>query len=142
MTSHNTKSLIVGISIGIIIGSILIYFLIEIKNKCYIKTDSKTKLNKIIEILVRQTSRWATAAKQDDNILISVLHANYAAGYLWALRDIASDEEIETATNIKVSKFIQEITKIQDNSTKSLALACKDYAPRSDYLSMLAGEGV
>lgn len=54
----------------------------------------KDELNKMINTLVRQTSRWATASKQDINILIAVLHANYAAEYLWALKDIASDEEI------------------------------------------------
>ena len=102
-----------GFIIGLVSGIVLIYFLIEIKNKCYIRTKEKDKINNIVDILVRQTARWATAAKQDKNILIAVLHANYAAGYLWALKDIASDEEIETVTNTKVSILEK---KINDNS--------------------------
>ena len=44
--------------------------------------------------MIRQTSRWAVASEQDKSPMISVLHANYAVGYLQALQDIASEKEI------------------------------------------------
>ena len=138
MTFFNIKSFIIGLFIGII----LIYFLIEIKNRCFLRTSSKDKLNEIIKILVRQASRWTTAAKQDKNILIAVLHSNYGTGYLWALKDIATDDEIKAAMNIDVHKFEKKITEIQDYTTKRLAMACEKFAPDSNYLSRLAGEGV
>lgn len=93
-----------------------------------------------IKTLVRQAARWAMAAAQDKSILIAVLHANYAAGYLWALRDIATDEEIKLATNIDVIKFRDEITKVQDMTTKRLAQLCPNFAPDKSYLAEIGGE--
>lgn len=45
--------------------------------------------------LIRQVARWSTAGKQDKNSMIAVLHANYGAGYLWALKDIIKMDIIE-----------------------------------------------
>ena len=127
-----------GFIYGLIIGIIIMYSLIEIKNNCVL--GSGNILNKSIKILVRQAARWSTAAKQDNNSLIAVLHANYGAGYLWALKDIASSEQIKIATNIDVSKFEKEITDIQDNATKKMAMLCPKYAPEPSYLSSLGKE--
>jgi hypothetical protein len=96
--------------------------------------------SKIIKTLVRQTSRWATAAAQDENILISVLHANYGAGYLYALRDIATDEEIVNTTGIDVLQFRDAVTQVQDYSTKRLMELCPNFAPKASYLSKVASE--
>ena len=43
--------------------------------------------------------------------MIAVLHANYGAGYLWALKDIATDSEIQKATGINLGDFENEIVK-------------------------------
>src|SRR5207237_6958 len=48
---------------------------------------SDTVLKEKVQILTRQAARWSTAASQDNNPLIAVLHANYGAGYLWAIHD-------------------------------------------------------
>ncbi len=108
---------------------------------CYIMfKDNNSNKSIIIKTLVRQSSRWATAAAQDENVLISVLHANYGAGYLWALRDIATDQEIINATGIDVLKFRDAITQVQDYSTKRLMDLCPNFAPKESYLSKVASE--
>ena len=126
---------------GLIIGIVLMYFLNEIKNKCLIGTDSNSLVNKVINILVRQASRWATAAKQDKNSMIAVLRANYGAGYLWALKDIATTEQIKAASGIDMLKFEREIVSVQDMVTKKMAKLCPKYAPKPSYLTKLGGEG-
>jgi len=73
--------------------------------------------------------------------MISVLHANYGTGYLWALKDIATDSQIESATGIDVKKFEREIVKTQDESTMKMAKLCPEYAPERTYLTILGGEG-
>ena len=107
------------------------------KRKPSINSDDKSQ---IIKTLVRQAARWSTAAAQDENAMISVLHANYGAGYLWALRDIATDEEIFNVTQIDVLKFRDSITKIQDYSTMKLMKLCPKYAPKNTYLAKIAKE--
>ena len=98
-------------------------------------------MKNIINILIRQASRWTTAATQDENSMVAVLHANYGAGYLWALKDIASSEQIEAASGINLAEFEKEIVRVQDMSTKKMAELCPEYAPEPSYLTKLGGEG-
>ena len=110
------------------------------KKSNYTKNEKKM-LHYVINKLVRQSARWATAAKQDKNSLIAVLHANYGAGYLWALKDIAKTDDIEEATGIDILKFEEEIINTQDTATKYMAKLCPEYAPEPSYLTKIAGEG-
>ena len=123
----------------IILCAIAIIVYIWYTNK---KNTPAQPINKteIIKTLIRQASRWSLAANQDSNSMIAVLHANYGAGYLWALRDIATDKEIEAATGIDVLKFRDEINKSQDTATKKMAALCPKYAPKASYLAKLAGD--
>ena len=73
--------------------------------------------------------------------MIAVLHANYGTGYLWALKDIANKNEIETAANIDLVKFQNNVIQIQDATTKRLAKICPDFAKTDNiYLAKIAGE--
>ena len=132
---------IFGWILGCIIGGFFIFYLIDIRNRCYFHNKNFTLLQDRIKILVRQASRWSTAAKQDENSMIAVLHANYGAGYLWALKDIATDSQITSATGIDVPAFEQEIVKTQDYATMKMAKLCPQYAPPRTYLTQLGGEG-
>ena len=85
-----------------------------------------------VKVLVRQMLRWYNAALQDTSPFIMVLHANYAAGYLWALKDIASDNEIWSATGIKRAELESKITRLQDLVTYNMYLHCPRYATNID----------
>jgi hypothetical protein len=108
----------------------------------YSSQNLNTNNNKNIQKLLRQSARWAVAAEQDTNPLIAVLHANYGAGYLWALKDIANNEDIKNATGIDMKTFENKIINIQDTTTKRMAKLCPEYAGDSDkFLSAVSGEG-
>lgn len=78
-----------------------------------------------IDVLIRQTIRWCIAARQDKSPMISLLHANYGAGYLWALRDIASESEINKIMDF--NKLRDIVLKTQDIATKKVADECPGY---------------
>lgn len=118
---------IVCIIIIIIIGLLFFY-----------STNASTDKTNIIKTLVRQAARWSIAAKQDTSVMIAVLHANYGAGYLWALQDIATDSEITQATDIDVLKFKNDITSIQDEATRRMAELCPKFIPNDPYLVGIA----
>ena len=104
-----------------------------------------TDWSSALQTLVRQSARWAVAAQQDRSPLIAVLHANYGAGYLWALRDIATDEQIRQATGVDPLKLREAITSIQDQVTRRYARLCPEFATvpglTDTWLAQLAGEG-
>lgn len=126
---------------GLILGILIMYFLNELKNKCLLGFSNNDILVSIIKVLTRQAARWSTAAKQDKNSMVAVLHANYGAGYLWALKDIASSEQIKSATGINLLNFEREIVSTQDMATKKMIKLCPDFAPEKSYLTEIAGEG-
>jgi hypothetical protein len=124
------------VEIGII--TFIIIFLIVYKKNTE-KNDISKKDN--IKTLVRQASRYSIASQQDKSPLIALLHANYGAGYLWALKDIASEKEIYNATKINLLRFEKKITDIQDNATKRVSRLCPQFIGSSDIeLLKLAGD--
>jgi len=107
----------------------------------FYKFNSNLFKRKIIKTLIRQGARWSVAATQDKNDMIGLLHANYGAGYLWALRDIFSDKDIEEIGGIDIIRFRDEIVNIQDEITKRVIKRCPEFGPESSYLTTLGGEG-
>ena len=79
-----------------------------------------------IKILYRQCARWAAASIQDDATIIKMLHANYAAGYLWAIKDIVSTEQFKKITGEDFNNFESRIVDIQDASSKDIINKCPD----------------
>ena len=73
--------------------------------------------------------------------MIAILHANYGAGYLWALKDIATDNEIERIGKINILQFRDEIVKVQDEATLKMVKRCPNFAPKKSYLTDIAKEG-
>ena len=126
---------------GLVLGILLMFILNQVKKICLLGYSDDSILKEIIKILTRQSARWATAAKQDENSLIAVLHANYGAGYLWALKDIATPDQIKYATGIDINEFQKEIVSTQDKVTRRMAKLCPDYAPEPSYLTKIGGEG-
>tara|TARA_B100001057_G_scaffold165589_1_gene166254 strand:- start:7053 stop:7433 length:381 start_codon:yes stop_codon:yes gene_type:complete len=121
----------------------LIFFLLSlILISIFIPNSNQITRYEIIQSLTRQSARWATAAEQDDSDLIALLHANYGAGYLWALKDIATASEIKTATGVDVNRLTKEIISIQDKVTKRVIRKCPGFAPPKNYLSIVAGENI
>ena len=104
--------------------------------------QNKTRgMKKSIEKLVRQSARYAVAAQQDSSPVISVLHANYAAAYLYALKDIATDSQIHNATGIDVKKFKDHIINVQDMVTQKTSEKCPEFVGEVDiYLTQIGGE--
>ena len=135
----------------IIIFGIIGYFLYILTNNNNKNNENKEKNSNdddnmlksdVIKKLVRQAARWSTAARQDESLMIKVLHACYGAGYLWALKDIASNDEIEKYANIDMFKFEDEITSTMDKAQMELASTCSKYPPKITYLTKVAGEGI
>jgi len=117
-------------------------YLIGVIFVLYLMMQNKTRgMNKSIEKLVRQSARYAVAAQQDASPVIAVLHANYAAAYFYALRDIATESQIHNATGIDVKKFKEHVTNVQDMVTRKTAEKCPDFVGEVDiYLAQIGGE--
>ncbi len=116
----------------IIISLALAYY--TLKNRSNINSDDINKL-------LRQTARWVTAAQQDQSPLIATLHANYAAGYLWALKDIADKDQIKRVTGINIDDVEKRVLATQDMTTRKVVKECPRYTGDIDpFMARIAGE--
>lgn len=98
----------------------------------------RSSFDQEIQILVRQAARWSVAAENDKNPMIAVLHANYGAGYLWALQDIATPAQIEQSTGIDYKQFRASIIRVQETATRRAIRACPQFSPVPSHLRPLA----
>lgn len=116
------------------------YYMTEYKSYGEVNINKDDYIKNIIKILVRSCARWSLASLQDTSPLVAVLHANYASGYLWALREIFTDTEIYNATGINIIKFEKRITDIQDKATKKMMVVCPKFSTGIDIqLAKLGG---
>ena len=121
----------------IIVISILFIFALFLGSKSIIKNDKKS----IIDKMIRQSARYATAAEQDESPVVAVLHANYSAAYFYALTEIASQDEIHAATGIDVKKFKEHMIRVQDDTTRKIIDACPEFRGDTDiFLARIGGE--
>lgn len=119
---------------NIILLIVILYIGYNFMNK---KMDCQK--NDIIKTLLRQSARWTMASNQDRDPIIALQHANFGTGYLSALREIATDKEIETVSGVNISKFRNEIIKEQDAITKHVMKLCPKTGPKVQ-LSNVKGE--
>lgn len=133
LTPTTVRIIAISIAIVIIVISIAIHW------KSTYTTNDKAY---VIRTLMKQCARWAIAAEQDQSPIVTVLHANYAAGYLWALRDIATDDEIASVIGKDIIKFKDKIINIQETAAVNAVKICPQFMGNNDiFLSAIAGEG-
>lgn len=95
-----------------------------------------------LKILLRQAARWSTAASQDSNPIIRLLHANYGAAYLFALQDITTAQEFSALLDANEREFRARIVGIQDEATRNIASVCPAVAPDEKFLARISEEGI
>jgi hypothetical protein len=99
--------------------------------------DSKVD-DRAIRTLYRQAARYMVASLQDESEVIQVLHANYAMGYIMALRDITTDTEFRRATGEDLDAFEHKLAVAQDVATRRLVATRPDLVPLEDSSIMQA----
>lgn len=103
----------------------------------WIHRDSKVD-DRAIRTLYRQAARYMVASLQDESEVIQVLHANYAMGYIMALRDIATDTDFTRVTGENLDAFEHKIAVAQDAATERLVRTRPDLVPLEDSSIMRA----
>lgn len=100
---------------------------------------STNKDSRPIKTILRGSSRYALASLQDKSPMIALLHANYGAGYFWAMRDAYKTTDIENI--VDVLEYEKRITEIQDQATKDVMKVCPQFSKNLDLrLAKIANE--
>jgi len=109
----------------IFLAVILFWFIFHFKS-------SNSNTNEGIKKLFHQMARWSTASTQDKNPVVAVLHANYGVGYMMAMKDLYSDEEMERLLDVKhIRSIFDEVQRVQNKATLELGHHCLDIYPQT-----------
>lgn len=99
----------------------------------------KPDLTEQVKVLVKKCARWATTAQQDTSPYLSVMHANYATGYLSALKDIATPQQVHRITGIDFTTFEKHILNLQESINQKLVKQSPEFAGEVNlYLASIA----
>jgi hypothetical protein len=88
----------------------------------------KPDLTEQVRLMTKKCARWATTAQQDTSPYLSVMHANFAMGYLYALKDIATPQQIHRITGIDFVTFEKHILNLQESINQKLLKQSPDFA--------------
>jgi len=101
-------------------------------------TTNGTLSDQAVKTLYRQSARYVVASLQDESEVIRVLHANYAMGYLLAIKDVTNDMEFEQITGERLVEFEDKVVAAQDVATKLLIQQRPDLMPLKDEMLVRA----
>ncbi len=94
---------------------------------------------KNIKKLLKQAAKWSVTAQQDESPVTAMLHANWASGYLWALKDITTEQEVYRVAKIELPVFESHIEQVQSEVTKKVLDKCPEFRGHIDlYLNHVA----
>lgn len=110
----------------IVVFFIILIFYLVVK---YFSDGNENSKKNLIKKLLKQSTKFIVSSEQDNASIISLLHANYGVAYFYALKNIASDEEIEQLGNIDIQEFEKQITSVQDIATKNVVKKCPECLP-------------
>ena len=83
----------------------------------------------MVKEAVRNSAHWSTAAEQDANPLLGVMHANFAHSYLNIARTLTSDTEVEQSAKINLDEFSRSVSQTQRNAVQKLLAVCPSVRP-------------
>lgn len=126
-----------------VITTLLILIILLIVYKIYVDRIVSIPEKSKISVLLRQTARYSHASRQDEDPLIALLHANYGAGYLFALKDSFTEKQITSqfSSQQKYLQFQKLVIDAQDKATKKAVNKCPSIINKKDMLTKIGGEG-
>lgn len=102
------------------------------------RSKNGTVNEKAVWTLYRQAARYVVASLQDESEVIRVLHANYAMGYLLALKDVTTEAEFQRITGERLAEFEDKVVAAQDVATMKLVKQRPDLVPLRDEMLLRA----
>lgn len=77
-----------------------------------------------IQDLCLNAQKWANTAKQDDNIVLQLMHLNYSLAHMNVVRRLATDEYIEKIAHVKSLPLISKLEQQQKQTLDQLSQQC------------------
>ena len=90
------------------------YLFIAIVILVMVMQNRSRGMKQSIDKMVKQSAKYAIMAQKDSSPVMSVRNGNYAAAYLHALKDIATETQIHNATGVDVKKFKEHIFNVAE----------------------------
>lgn len=96
-----------------------------------------------VQGLIQKCASYAVQAQQDASPVQAMLHANYSAAYLDALKTVSTERQIQQVGSINLGTFESHILNVQKSVTDKALQEVPDLAGKVDlYLQSVANPQV
>lgn len=96
-----------------------------------------------VQTLIQKCASYAVQAQQDTSPVQAMLHANYSAAYLDALKTVSSERQIQQVGSVNIGTFESHILNVQKSVTDKALQEVPDLAGKVDlYLQSVANPQV
>lgn len=86
------------------------------------------------ETLLKAANKWAMMAEQDSNLIMALMHINYANAYVLALRRILSDDQIQRAhQGVDMVDLESKMERIQHKILTKISEEAPDLMPDGEF---------
>ena len=129
---------IIGLLIAFILGILVMYF--YRRSQCPIFSPNDL-LFQHIRVIYRQMARYLRGAVNDRDLIIAYAHMSYGMGYLWAIEEMATADQITEAIGINHMDVKKEAIAIQDQIIKQVINVCPKLTSNGSLLAKIALSG-
>lgn len=96
-----------------------------------------------VQTLIQKCASYAVQAQQDASPVQGMLHANYAAAYLDALKVVSSERQVQQVGAVNLGTFQAHVLNVQKSVTDKALQAVPELAGKVDlYLQSIANPQV
>lgn len=93
------------------------------------RTSFSAATERSVSQLVKAAAQWNSTSVQDSNVLLSLMHANYAMAYLNVARLLSTDNDIEAVAKVRMDELLTDFQEAQASAIQRLTTSCPAAMP-------------
>lgn len=85
------------------------------------------------DVLLKAANKWATMAKQDTNLIMSLMHICYAKAYVETLRRVLNDTQISQAHQVDMRDLEEKMDVLEQSILAKIAQKAPALMPDGEF---------
>ncbi len=118
--------------IGITIVVVIVLALLS-RISTGVRQPVSNEVIKQTDVLLKAANKWALMAKQDTNVIMSLMHICYAKAYVETLRRILNDTQISQAHQVDMRDLEEKMDVLEQGILAKIAQKAPALMPEGEF---------
>jgi len=120
--------MLIGITIVVVIALALLS-----RISTGVRQPVSNEVIKQTDVLLKAANKWALMAKQDTNVIMSLMHICYAKAYVETLRRILNDTQISQAHQVDMRDLEEKMDVLEQGILAKIAQKAPALMPEGEF---------